>query len=69
MIELAHQLDRPFQRVEAAVTVVTNIHHAPQEGQTRSRTSSSQSLKSVSAGQRWGIVSTSVSFQWVSMSY
>ena len=46
-----------------AIAMIADMHHAPQEAQSRSSTSSSQNLKSVSAGQRWGIVSTSVVFQ------
>ena len=51
-----------------AMAMIADIHHAPAEAQSRSSTSRSGS-ESVSAGQRWDIVSTSVSFQWVSMSY
>ena len=69
VIELADEFDWAFKGVEMAIAMIADMHHVPQEAQSRSSTSSSQSLKSVSAGQRWGIVSTSVSFQWVSMSY
>ena len=69
VIELADEFDWAFKGVEMAIAMIADMHHAPQEAQSRSSTSSSQNLKSVSAGQRWGIVSTSVVFQWVSMSY
>ena len=69
MIELADEFDWAFKGVEMAIAMIADMHHAPARGQSRSSTSSSQNLKSVSAGQRWGIVSTSVVFQWVSMSY
>ena len=69
MIELADEFDWAFKGVEMAIAMIAVCIMRPQEAQSRSSTSSSQSLKSVSAGQRWGIVSTSVSFQWVSMSY
>ena len=69
MIELADEFDWAFKGVEMAIAMIADMHHGPQKAQSRSSTSSSQNLKSVSAGQRWGIVSTSVVFQWVSMSY
>ena len=52
VVELADQFDGPFERVEVAIAVVADVHHLPATGQSRSRTSSSQRAKSVSAGQR-----------------
>ncbi len=41
MVKLADQLQRAFQRMKATVAMVTDVHHPPQAGQSRSRTSSS----------------------------
>src|SRR3974377_405021 len=70
VIELADEFDWAFKGVEMAIAMIADMHHAPARGAIPiQHVSSSQNLKSVSAGQRWGIVSTSVVFQWVSMSY
>ena len=52
VVEFADQLDRAFKGEETAIAMIADVHHVPQKAQSRFRTSRSQWVKSVSAGQR-----------------
>jgi hypothetical protein len=32
VVELANEFDRPFQRVEVAISMIADMHHAPADG-------------------------------------